>query len=306
MKRNSYVVIAAAAVFGAQCLASGVALGQKPKPKPQPKKPAAPAVTPQLIAQGVKVYNANSCGTCHKINGKGGPIGPDLTNVGSARDAKWLKVHIEDPKKHTPGSTMPAFKDQIKGKEMDALVAYMVSLKSKTATPAGGGNVGPKADPAVVAKILKVGGRVEPLAQNDNRLDVAFNLAGPTVTDAAIAPIASLKRVYAVNLARTGISDAGLVHVKGLTDMVVLHLENTKVSDAGLVHLKGLKNLEYLNLYNTQVTDAGLDHLTGLKRLKNVYLWQSKVTKAGADKLKQALPQCEINLGIETETKAGS
>ena len=316
MKRKPiFIVFAAVAVFGAQCFTAGMAAGQKPKPKPAPKKAAPPVKKPaapaaggaQLIASGIKVYNANSCATCHKINGKGGPIGPDLTNVGSARDAKWLRVHIEDPKKHTPGSTMPAFKDQIKGKDMDAIVAYMASLKSKTGAAAtGGGNVGPKADPAVVAKILKAGGRVEPLAQNDNRLEVAFNLAGPTVNDAAIAPIASLKRVYLVNLARTGITDGGLVHVKGLTDLVKLHLENTKVSDAGLAHLKALKNLEYLNLYGTQVTDAGLDNLSGLKRLKNVFLWNSKVTKAGADKLKQSLPQCDINLGIEAEVKTGS
>src|SRR5207244_1612076 len=136
------------------------------------------------------------------------------------------------------GSTMPMFKDQIKGKDMDALIAYLTSLKAKGAatpgTPAAivGGNMGPKADPAIVAKIEKAGGAVRELAQNDNRLEIAFNLAGQTVTDAAIAPIAGLKRVYEVNLGRTGITDAGLANLKGLTDLVVLNLGNTKVSDA--------------------------------------------------------------------------
>lgn len=302
-RKSTYAVIGALAVFGAQCVGAGMAAGQKPK-KPAPRKPAAAAPTAQVIAQGIKVYNANNCAACHKINGKGGAIGPDLTSVGAARDAKYLRVHIEDPKKHTPGSSMPAFKDQIKGKDMDAIVAYMSSLKPKGAAAGGapsGAKAGPKADPAIVAKIEKAGGAVRELAQNDTRVEIAFNLTGPTVTDSAIAPVGQLKRVYELNLARTGITDAGLAHIKGLTDLVSLHLENTRVSDAGLVHLKGLKNLEYLNLYNTQVTDAGLEHLAGLKKLKNLYLWQSKATKAGADKLKQSLPQCDINLGIEPE-----
>src|SRR5688500_13857704 len=120
-KRPLFVLAGAIVVFGAQCFGAGIAAGQKAKPAP--KKPATPAASPQLIAQGVKVYNSNHCAVCHKIGGKGGAIGPDLSRVGAARDAKYLRIHIEDPKKHTPGSTMPAFKDQIKGKALDAIVA---------------------------------------------------------------------------------------------------------------------------------------------------------------------------------------
>jgi mono/diheme cytochrome c family protein len=304
VRKPSVIILSAlVSAFGLLCFGGSMAIAQKSKPKPKPpaKKPAVPAKKPGAdIALGIKLFGVN-CVACHKVDGKGGAIGPDLSDTGAKHDAKWLRAHIADPKVHTPASTMPAFKDQLKGKDMDAVVAYMVSLKGKGSGAAPKGNLGAKADPAVVAKLVKAGGAVHEVAQNDNRLEIAFNLTGPTVNDAAIAPLASLKRVYSLNLARTSVTDAGLANLKGLTDLVVLHLERTKVSDAGLVHLKGLKSLEYLNLYETQVTDAGLDHLAGLKKLKNIYLWQSKVTKAGAEKLKQALPQCDINLGLEPE-----
>jgi hypothetical protein len=71
------------------------------------------------------------------------------------------------------------------------------------------------------------------------------------------------------------------------------------VTDKGLVHLKGMVNLEYLNLYGTGVTDAGLAQLAGLKKLKSLYLWQTKVTDAGVAKLKKALPQVQVDRGLD-------
>ncbi len=156
-------------------------------------------------------------------------------------------------------------------------------------------------DAKAVAAIEKSGGAVRKLAQNDDRLEVALNLQGASVTDKDLPPLAQLKKVAYVNLGKTGITDAGLVHLKPLTDLLQLHLELTKITDAGLANLAGLKKLEYLNLYGTGVTDAGLQHLAGLSNLKNLYLWQTKVTKQGAEKLKQSIPKLDINLGWETE-----
>ena len=148
---------------------------------------------------------------------------------------------------------------------------------------------------ALVAKKVAIS-----LAQNDDRLEVSFQLQGASVTDKDLAPLAQLKKVAYVNLAKTSITDAGLAALEPHTGITRLHLELTKITDAGLAHLKGLQQLEYLNLYGTAVTDAGLAQLAGLKNLKNLYLWQTKVTPEGAKKLNESLPNVDINLGWET------
>ena len=178
---------------------------------------------------------------------------------------------------------------------MERLFSSMAFLQTKkTETPAN-----PEAK--TIAAIEKSGGTVRTLAQNDDRLEVAFNLQGAAVTDKDLLPMSQLKKVAYVNLAKTGITDAGLVTLKSLADLIQLHLELTKITDAGLHHIAALKKLEYLNLYGTNVTDAGLKHLSGLTELKNLYLWQTKVTKEGVEKLKQSLPKTDINTGWEAE-----
>jgi hypothetical protein len=152
-----------------------------------------------------------------------------------------------------------------------------------------------------IADIEKSGGSARPLAQNDDRLDVSFQMQGASVTDKDLKPIAQLKKIAAVNLAKTSVTDAGLAQLAQHPEIVQLHLEQTKITDAGLAQLKPLKNLEYLNLYGTAVTDAGIKQLAGLTNLKNLYLWQTKVTPEGAKKLKQDLPKLDINMGWEPE-----
>ena len=176
---------------------------------------------------------------------------------------------------------------------MKRLFFSLASLQLKKEEPAT-----PEAK--AIADIEKSGGAVRTLAQNDDRLDVSFQLQGASITDKDLAPLAKLKKVTYVNLAKTSITDAALAQLAPHTGITQLHLELTKVTDAGLAQLKSLQNLEYLNLYGTGITDTGLVHLSGLTKLKNLYLWQSKVTPAGAEKLKQALPKLDINLGWDT------
>lgn len=152
-----------------------------------------------------------------------------------------------------------------------------------------------------IAEIEKSGGAVRTIAQNDDRLDVSFQLQGGSITDKDLAPMGRLSKVTNLNLARTGITDAALGEVTRHTGLVQLHLEGTKITDAGLARLKPLQNLEYLNLYGTPVTDEGVKHLSGLTKLKNLYLWQTKVTPAGVAKLKEALPKTDINLGWDAK-----
>ena len=76
---------------------------------------------------GEKVFN-QKCAMCHKVNGRGGAIGPDLSKVGGRMSEAQLKDKLMNPKKSNPGSSMPAFATLPKG-EMGALLAYIKGLK---------------------------------------------------------------------------------------------------------------------------------------------------------------------------------
>src|SRR5574341_1550743 len=81
-----------------------------------------------LVAKGKEIYTQNKCSMCHKIEGVGGKIGPDLSDEGDkGRSEEWLIKYFKDPK-----STMPEAKMRpVKGtdEELKALAAYMLSLK---------------------------------------------------------------------------------------------------------------------------------------------------------------------------------
>jgi len=87
----------------------------------------APAVTSQSVLAGRILYDKNGCGACHSIQGRGGKIAPELTHVGSKRDADWLLRHFKDPQSVSPGSIMP--KVALQDNELKELTDYMLSLK---------------------------------------------------------------------------------------------------------------------------------------------------------------------------------
>ena len=84
----------------------------------------------ELILIGKEVYDRKGCAGCHKIEGTGGELGPDLTNEGNviSHDVKWHISHFKDPSSVVPGSIMP--KTDLLEREAEALAAYMTSLKS--------------------------------------------------------------------------------------------------------------------------------------------------------------------------------
>ncbi len=45
------------------------------------------------------------CAQCHKVNGEGGRLGPDLSNIGSSRSVKHLREALEKP----DSEVLPAF-----------------------------------------------------------------------------------------------------------------------------------------------------------------------------------------------------
>jgi cbb3-type cytochrome oxidase cytochrome c subunit len=85
---------------------------------------------PSLIQTGQDLFAIKGCAGCHKLNGIGGELGPDLSNEGNIliHDAAWHGRHFKNPQSVAPGSSMPNM--SLSDPEIEALTAYMLSLKN--------------------------------------------------------------------------------------------------------------------------------------------------------------------------------
>ena len=88
----------------------------------------------QDAAKGQAVYTAQKCQMCHAIAGKGSKSNP-LDGVGGKLSAEDIKQWITHPMeaaakaKSTKKPPMPAKYGSLPAADLDALVAYMQSLK---------------------------------------------------------------------------------------------------------------------------------------------------------------------------------
>ena len=88
----------------------------------------------QDAAKGAAVYTAQKCQMCHAIAGKGNKTNP-LDGVGGKLSADDIKQWITHPKEaaakanSTKKPPMPAKYGSLPAADLDALVAYMASLK---------------------------------------------------------------------------------------------------------------------------------------------------------------------------------
>lgn len=117
-----------------------------------------------LVARGRRVYIQEGCIHCHSQYARPGtrdeawwgpsrpldrgerpPLlgvrrqGPDLSEVGNRRSARWQQVHLRDPRALNPGSRMPSYARLFDGdgERGKALVAYLSSLGAGTAAARG-------------------------------------------------------------------------------------------------------------------------------------------------------------------------
>jgi mono/diheme cytochrome c family protein len=82
------------------------------------------------LAQGRRLFETHGCRGCHKLNGVGGSIGPDLTEEGAKRRyPHWLEHHFLEPNTVSPNSPMPNF--HFTREQARALTFYMLSLTSE-------------------------------------------------------------------------------------------------------------------------------------------------------------------------------
>ncbi|WPP48457.1 c-type cytochrome domain-containing protein [Catalinimonas niigatensis] len=154
------------------------------------------------------------------------------------------------------------------------------------------------AEEQTLSQLQTSGVQVMPLAAQVNWLQVRIPMtaSGDSLVQ-TLSPVAG--QLTWLDMGDTQTTDEALAAIPQFTKLTRLHLENTQVTDNGLQHLKDLPYLEYLNLYGTEVTDEGIQQLKDLKNLRKLYLWQTKATKEGVAQLQEALPQLEVNMGIE-------
>jgi mono/diheme cytochrome c family protein len=92
------------------------------------------AARAQDAKHGQQVYAAQKCSVCHAIAGKGGKSSP-LDGVGAKLSADDTRQWIVDPvamakkSSSTKKPPMPKKYDKLPPADLDALVAYMQSLK---------------------------------------------------------------------------------------------------------------------------------------------------------------------------------
>lgn len=92
------------------------------------------AQDPKLVEAGKKVFDAQKCIMCHQVAGKGNkmyPLDGVAAKMSEADVRKWLTAPAEMEAKlaQQPKLKMSSRKYNLKPADIDALVAYLKSLK---------------------------------------------------------------------------------------------------------------------------------------------------------------------------------
>lgn len=162
-------------------------------------------------------------------------------------------------------------------------------------------------DQGVMDNIRSQGFKVYEIAQEVHYLDVDFSLADTTLGASQLNSLLKAKEhIVWLNLSGSDITDEGLKTIGQLEHLIRLRLDQTAITEAGLQHLTGLQHLEYLNVYGTQVGDGLIEPIKAMPKLKKLFLWQTNVSPEAVQQLQQALPELEINTGVNFADAGGA
>jgi mono/diheme cytochrome c family protein len=88
-------------------------------------------------AQGAALFTAQKCTMCHSVAGKGNPKGA-LDKISAKNKAEYIRQWLQDPegmRAKSNATRTPAMKPlKLSADQVDALVAYLTSIKPAAAT----------------------------------------------------------------------------------------------------------------------------------------------------------------------------
>jgi ubiquinol-cytochrome c reductase cytochrome b subunit len=134
--------------------------GSRPDPgvatRPESAGTSSETAASGRVQKGRELYQAEGCTACHKVNGQGGVVGPDLSDEGNrGRSADWLAAQIRNPKAHDPSSVMPPY-PSLSQEQIESLIAYLLSLRFEgEKTTAGTEATGQQTQAPTAAKGVK-------------------------------------------------------------------------------------------------------------------------------------------------------
>ena len=83
-----------------------------------------------------EIMRATACFACHKVGSEGAAVGPDLSHIGTTRDAAYVRRAILDPDREIAkgfeamkGIMPKNFGQQLSAGQLEAVVDYLVGLK---------------------------------------------------------------------------------------------------------------------------------------------------------------------------------
>jgi cytochrome c2 len=84
----------------------------------------------KAVVKGQELAVKNHCSMCHLVAGKGGKIGKPLDGVTDRLDVAKIKSILADPLKELPNEKVKMPKVAWQAGDIDAVVAYLQTLKA--------------------------------------------------------------------------------------------------------------------------------------------------------------------------------
>jgi mono/diheme cytochrome c family protein len=91
------------------------------------KSGTAPAAVSTGERSQVALVFREGCIGCHRIDGSGGTMGPDLAGAGKRVDKQWIINYLPNPEAVNPEARMRSYPD-LTPAELDSIATYVMGL----------------------------------------------------------------------------------------------------------------------------------------------------------------------------------